>query len=193
MAYGVGYQGIGIYPMGPAGPKIDFPHMKRGDNDHETTRRRPRSAEPTETWTPSPPTQREQLELQLLRHMRDPNFHDRLSDLAQESDAQWQRVGNPDTWKQAGVSQQDMLGISERALAETDQRVANGMERGEAAYLAQAGELSRWAGEHLNGAPPERLGALQDMHQGGQAYVQVREEFLQLRQDSGLAGLSALD
>lgn len=191
MAYG--YQGIGIYPMGPGGPMIPIPGLGKNDDDDRTVRRTPQQPEVRETWTPDPAEQhRQELEARLLRAMRDPDFHERLTGLSQESDNQWQRVGNPETWKQAGVTPEDMLGINERSQAEMERRVAAGMDKGEAAYLAQAGELSRWAYEHLEGAPADQLGALQEMYLGGQAYVLAREEFIRLRTESGLAELSEL-
>lgn len=185
MAYGVGYQGIGIYPMGPGGPMIPYPHMKdRDEPDYQT--RRPRQ---TETWSPTPgPEARPDSEAKLrLAIARDPQFGERLHGLAAESDIQWQRVGNPETWAKAGLSKEDMVALTEQAEADMERRMRqSGTDRGEAAYLAQASVLSHWAQQHLEGATPEQLPALQDMAQGGQAYLLSREEFLRLKAEAGM-------
>jgi len=113
-----------------------------------------------------------------------PSRAERRSGAESASNQAWERVGNPETWKKAGVSKEDMAGIQERSEAGA-LKMAKGDKKnpdfGEFAYIAQAGELASWAENAAKTGGGGSATALRDMAQGGTDYMKTRSEFLQLR------------
>lgn len=118
------------------------------------------------------------------------------------SEAAWERVGNTENWKAAGITKDDLAGISERSTKQALEMVggdANHPMHGEATYIAQADQLSQWAHKRVqeniasgNTGNLAEARALQHLATGGTDYVSSRHEFLQLSKEQEAAAAAGV-
>ena len=127
-------------------------------------------------------------------------FQARIDKAEKNSIRTWNQIDNPDTWKRAGISKEDMIGIEDRSRDTALQQVNGNKEHpmfGEHCCLAKADELATWAGNKSEAnkgnkaATLDEARALQSLATGGNEYCKSRGEFLSLSQEQAANATAA--
>ena len=143
--------------------------------------------------TPELPAETEQMAIEGRQRLDAEALQARLDKAEKASDRAWNQIDNPETWKRAGITPEDMLGVLERSRQTALQKVQDNENHpmyGEACCLAKADQLSAWVSDKAQAYKAasktgslDEARALQTIAMGSNEYCTNRTEFLALSQE----------